>query len=136
MTLTKLGTRWITLSLCLGCLALWTAAPSDSDEDRACQIDRIEMPAISQERRIGPQGCEATYYELCEELVVQAQEACSAICRRFNQRSLQTTLLLEPCTADPVGTSIDAFDKARDCRFESDQSSVGCSLSFDCRCKS
>lgn len=136
MTLTRLCTRGILPGLCLGWGLLWTAAPSVAEEEPDCQINRVEMPAISQQRSVGPQGCEATYYELCEELVAQAQETCSAICRRFNQRSQRTALILEACRAEPVNTSIDAFDEVRDCRLESDQSSVGCALSYGCRCTS
>ena len=116
-------------------LSVISSGLADGDEaPPVCTINKVTVPDISEEEKVGAAGCEATYYGLCERLVVQAQDRCDRICQTFGQRNSLEALAFRECDADEIGTSIAAFDEALHCRIEGEENFTSCALASSCKC--
>lgn len=116
-------------------LTLLGAFPAGAEEPARCNIDGIDIPAVSDRQKVGAEGCKTAYYALCEELVEQAQENCNNICQRFRKRRALQPFELKECIAEPIDTTIDAFDEVRHCKIEAEDKIASCTLDYDCSCK-
>ena len=131
--LSQLGMRLISIAFWLLILAP-SALRADEGEALACKIDEVIVPDLTDSKIVSAQGCKSAYYELCEKLVEQAQETCTNICRNFYTRSENEPHTFRICNAEMISTSIDAFDQTLNCKTESENVVVHCTVSYDCNC--
>jgi len=116
-------------------LVLLGAMSAGAEDGARCNVDEIDIPAVTDRQKVGAEGCKTAYYALCEELVEQAQENCSNICQRFRKRRALQPFELKECVAEPIDTTIDAFNETRHCKFEAEDKITNCTLDYDCSCK-
>ena len=103
-----------------------------------CFIDTITQPDISKTRRGNSLACTALYASACTDAAKAAQAKCDADCLAYTKRRPEDPNLpndLKKCPADPVRTTIPAFDQ-KVCVDVPGSSSIEatCKVSYSCTC--
>lgn len=107
-----------------------------------CFIDRINQPDISKSRDVQQLDCARSYPRMCTDAAIAAQAKCDADCLQYTKRRTidpQTAGRLLACPADPVQTTIDAYNAATHCVRNPPGGTempykVTCTVSYTCTC--
>ena len=126
-------------SLLIACNDPQGGTPASPDQ---CIIDRVNQPSIAKADDVQQLNCASRYPQLCTAAALEAQTTCDTACLQFTKRRTQDpqnpTQLLN-CPADPVQTTIDAYNAANHCVRNPAGGTelpykVTCTVSYVCTC--